>query len=249
VAPTPGPARAEHLYRWAGIDRGAAGGAGARADARGRQADRRGARRDRPLRRDPALLRRRGGAGRRARWCRRRWRARCSSRCASRSASSALITPWNFPAAIPLWKAAPALAFGNTVVLKPAEQASRMAVLLAETAVDAGCRRACSTSCTAPVRSSATRCMRAGAGARGQLHGLDHGRGARRGGVRGSATSATRRRWAARTSSSCCRRRPGPGGAADGRGRDALRRTEVHGDQPRSRGCARSRMSFSSGCA
>src|SRR5450830_831200 len=33
----------------------------------------------------------------------------------------ALITPWNFPLAIPLWKTAPALAFGNTVVLKPAE--------------------------------------------------------------------------------------------------------------------------------
>ncbi len=31
-----------------------------------------------------------------------------------------LITPWNFPVAIPAWKAAPALAFGNTVVIKPA---------------------------------------------------------------------------------------------------------------------------------
>lgn len=50
----------------------------------------------------------------------------------------ALITPWNFPAAIPLWKAAPALAFGNTVVLKPAEAASHMATLLAETAAAAG---------------------------------------------------------------------------------------------------------------
>lgn len=49
-----------------------------------------------------------------------------------------LITPWNFPAAIPLWKAAPALAFGNTVVLKPAESSSRIAALLAETAVEAG---------------------------------------------------------------------------------------------------------------
>jgi aldehyde dehydrogenase (NAD+) len=49
-----------------------------------------------------------------------------------------LITPWNFPVAIPLWKAAPAIAFGNTVVLKPAEQASQMAVLLAETAAAAG---------------------------------------------------------------------------------------------------------------
>lgn len=50
----------------------------------------------------------------------------------------ALITPWNFPVAIPLWKAAPALAFGNTVVLKPAEQASYCALLLAETAHAAG---------------------------------------------------------------------------------------------------------------
>ncbi len=32
----------------------------------------------------------------------------------------ALLTPWNFPVAIPIWKAAPALAYGNTVVLKPA---------------------------------------------------------------------------------------------------------------------------------
>jgi acyl-CoA reductase-like NAD-dependent aldehyde dehydrogenase len=34
-----------------------------------------------------------------------------------------LITPWNFPVAIPLWKVAPALAYGNGVVLKPARQA------------------------------------------------------------------------------------------------------------------------------
>ena len=32
-----------------------------------------------------------------------------------------LITPWNFPIAIPAWKIAPALAFGNTVVIKPAD--------------------------------------------------------------------------------------------------------------------------------
>ena len=50
----------------------------------------------------------------------------------------ALITPWNFPLAIPLWKTAPALAFGNTVVLKPAEAASHTATLLAQTAAAAG---------------------------------------------------------------------------------------------------------------
>lgn len=50
----------------------------------------------------------------------------------------ALITPWNFPIAIPLWKAAPALAFGNTVVLKPAEMSSQSAIFLAECAAAAG---------------------------------------------------------------------------------------------------------------
>ena len=43
-----------------------------------------------------------------------------------------LITPWNFPVAIPLWKAAPALAFGNGVVLKPARQALATALRLGE---------------------------------------------------------------------------------------------------------------------
>lgn len=51
---------------------------------------------------------------------------------------AALITPWNFPLAIPLWKAAPALAFGNPVVLKPSPQASATALLLAETSLQAG---------------------------------------------------------------------------------------------------------------
>jgi alpha-ketoglutaric semialdehyde dehydrogenase len=43
-----------------------------------------------------------------------------------------LITPWNFPVAIPLWKAAPALAYGNAVLLKPASQATATALRLAE---------------------------------------------------------------------------------------------------------------------
>src|SRR3954451_13951011 len=43
-----------------------------------------------------------------------------------------LITPWNFPFAIPLWKAAPAMAYGNTVVLKPASDAIGCALLLQE---------------------------------------------------------------------------------------------------------------------
>lgn len=43
-----------------------------------------------------------------------------------------LLTPWNFPLAIPSWKAAPALAAGNTVVLKPAPEATACALRLAE---------------------------------------------------------------------------------------------------------------------
>ncbi|MDT9001301.1 aldehyde dehydrogenase family protein [Paucibacter sp. APW11] len=43
-----------------------------------------------------------------------------------------LITPWNFPIAIPAWKIAPALAFGNTVVFKPAELVPGSAWALAE---------------------------------------------------------------------------------------------------------------------
>ncbi|NMM91198.1 aldehyde dehydrogenase family protein [Rhodococcus sp. SRB_17] len=43
-----------------------------------------------------------------------------------------LITPWNFPIAIPAWKIAPALAFGNCVVLKPADLAPASAWALAD---------------------------------------------------------------------------------------------------------------------
>lgn len=43
-----------------------------------------------------------------------------------------LITPWNFPVAIPLWKAAPALAFGNAVVLKPASDATAIGSRIGE---------------------------------------------------------------------------------------------------------------------
>ena len=50
-----------------------------------------------------------------------------------------LITPWNFPAAIPAWKIAPALAYGNAVVLKPADLVPGTAHLLARILHEAGC--------------------------------------------------------------------------------------------------------------
>lgn len=50
----------------------------------------------------------------------------------------ALVTPWNFPIAIPAWKMAPALAYGNTVVFKPASFTPQTALLLMEALVEAG---------------------------------------------------------------------------------------------------------------
>jgi len=49
-----------------------------------------------------------------------------------------LITPWNFPLTIACWKMAPALAAGNTVVLKPAELTPCTSVRFAELALEAG---------------------------------------------------------------------------------------------------------------
>jgi acyl-CoA reductase-like NAD-dependent aldehyde dehydrogenase len=49
-----------------------------------------------------------------------------------------VITPWNFPIAIPAWKIAPALAFGNTVVFKPASATPLLAARFVEALADAG---------------------------------------------------------------------------------------------------------------
>ncbi|MGH7044891.1 MAG: aldehyde dehydrogenase family protein [Stellaceae bacterium] len=50
----------------------------------------------------------------------------------------ACITPWNYPLLMSAWKAAPALAVGNSVVLKPAQQSPLSATLLARLFLDAG---------------------------------------------------------------------------------------------------------------
>ncbi|SNB73838.1 gamma-glutamyl-gamma-aminobutyraldehyde dehydrogenase [Arboricoccus pini] len=49
-----------------------------------------------------------------------------------------LIVPWNYPLMMAVWKLAPALACGNSVVLKPAEQSPSSAVLLADLFIEAG---------------------------------------------------------------------------------------------------------------
>ncbi|MDT4960623.1 MAG: aminomuconate-semialdehyde/2-hydroxymuconate-6-semialdehyde dehydrogenase, partial [Pseudonocardiales bacterium] len=51
---------------------------------------------------------------------------------------AACISPWNFPLMLATWKISPALAYGNTIILKPAEQSPLTAALLAQAFADAG---------------------------------------------------------------------------------------------------------------
>ncbi|MGE6057299.1 aldehyde dehydrogenase family protein, partial [Klebsiella variicola subsp. variicola] len=48
------------------------------------------------------------------------------------------ITPFNFPAMIPMWKFAPAIACGNAFILKPSERDPGVPMLLAELMIEAG---------------------------------------------------------------------------------------------------------------
>ena len=70
-------------------------------------------------RRQPPVLRRRGAHCPRGAAPASTWRGSPRSSAASRSASPGLIAPWNYPLMMAIWKIGPALASGNTVVLKP----------------------------------------------------------------------------------------------------------------------------------
>jgi alpha-ketoglutaric semialdehyde dehydrogenase len=61
-----------------------------------------------------------------------------------------LITPWNFPIAIPAWKTAPALIAGNAVVLKPSDLAPLCAMRLVEALAEAGVTRGALNLLTGP---------------------------------------------------------------------------------------------------
>jgi len=56
-----------------------------------------------------------------------------------------MITPWNFPMAIPSWKIMPALVCGNTVVIKPAEDTPLSTYNLVHILIEAGLPSAWST--------------------------------------------------------------------------------------------------------
>jgi acyl-CoA reductase-like NAD-dependent aldehyde dehydrogenase len=68
-----------------------------------------------------------------------------------------LITPWNFPLAIAAWKLAPALAAGNTVVLKPAELTPLTALRFEQLALEAGIPQGVVNVVVGPGRTCGTR--------------------------------------------------------------------------------------------
>ena len=101
----------------------------------------------------------------------------------------ALITPWNFPLCIAGWKLAPALAAGNTVVLKPAELTPLTALAfekLARRGRAARGRRQRRRRAGVDLRAAAGRAPRR---RQGRLHRLDRGRPPDRGGRGGRRSS------------------------------------------------------------
>jgi len=59
-------------------------------------------------------------------------------RCGQPLGACAMVTPWNFPMAIPSWKIMPALVCGNTLVIKPAEDTPLSTYNLAQILTEAG---------------------------------------------------------------------------------------------------------------
>ena len=87
-----------------------------------------------------------------------------------------VIVPWNFPMPIAGWGFAPALAAGNTVVLKPAELTPLTAIRLGELALEAGLPEGVFTVIPGKGSVVGERFVTHPAGPQGLLHRLDRGR-------------------------------------------------------------------------
>ena len=101
-----------------------------------------------------------------------------------------LIVPWNFPLVIASWKVAPALAAGNTVVLKPAELTPLTALELERIALEAGLPEGVLNVVAGPGERLRQAAGRASGRRQDRLHGLDRGRPRDRRGRRRRRSSA-----------------------------------------------------------
>ena len=143
-----------------------------------------------------------------------------------------LITPWNFPVAIPVWKLAPALIYGNTVVLKLGYEAPRTGLHIAECFAEAGLPAGVLNVLTG-AGSKVGRRARLEPGRAGDLvHGL--GRRRPRGAERGDRPQLPRAARARRPQPAHRdgRRRARPRRRGGVRGRLLVGRPEVHRDPP-----------------
>ncbi len=113
-----------------------------------------------------------------------------------------IISPWNFPIAIPSWKIAPALCYGNCVVFKPADLATARRTRWPRSSPAPACPPACSISSWAAARRSARRSSTTGASTRSPSP-VRSRPGARWRPPARSPCASSSSRWAARTRSSC----------------------------------------------
>jgi delta 1-pyrroline-5-carboxylate dehydrogenase len=144
-----------------------------------------------------------------------------------------LITPWNFPMAIPSWKMMPALISGNTVVLKPAEDTPLSSYHLVQVLTEAGVPPGVVNlvSGDGPGAGAFGKRRRAG----GQLHWFDRGRPAHRRGVRADFQALQPRDGRQEHHHRHGRCQSRSGGRWRGLGRVWHNRPAVHCGQPRRR--------------
>ncbi len=113
-----------------------------------------------------------------------------------------VITPFNFPIAIPAWKIAPALVFGNTVVWKPASTVPLLALRLAQALVEAGLPAGVLNLVIGSGLARQRDRQPPGPG-RAHVHRIHRGGPHAGGRGRGRTACRSRRKWAARTPRSC----------------------------------------------
>ena len=122
-----------------------------------------------------------------------------------------LIVPWNFPLVIASWKAAPALAAGNTIVLKPAELTPLTALELERIALEAGIPEGVLNVVAGPGSVCGKRMVEHPGCRQDRLHRLDRGRAGHRRGRRGDDQTSDARAGRQVGEHRLRRRRPGGG--------------------------------------
>ena len=173
-------------------------------------------------------------------------RGRRRTRSGSRSAWSAVISPFNFPAMVPLWFVPIAIACGNAVVLKPSEKDPSAALLLAELFAEAGLPDGV-LNVVQRRQGGGRRAARAPGRAGGVVRRLDADRPVRLRDRHRARQAGAGARRGEEPHGGAAGRRSRPGGRRGGQRRVRLGGGAVHGDLGAGGGRAGRRTSWSSG--